>query len=64
MPEKELRDSLGDDYDELKSKLGNLTLFEKPQNIVAGNNYFNEKKSLYKTSKFNLTKSIAIIETV
>jgi len=63
-PEKELRDSFGDDYDEFKSRLGNLTLFEKPQNIVAGNNYFDEKKSLYKTSKFNITKSIAVIETV
>ncbi len=63
-PEKELRDVFGADYDEYKAKLGNLTLFEKPQNIVAGNNYFAEKKPLYKTSKFYLTKSIAVIETV
>jgi uncharacterized protein with ParB-like and HNH nuclease domain len=63
-PKKELRESFGDDYDEFKAKLGNLTLFEKPQNIVAGNNYFVEKKVLYKTSKFYLTKSIAVLETV
>jgi len=63
-PEQELRDAFGSDYDEYKAKLGNLTLLEKPQNSVAGNNYFAEKKKIYKTSKFYLTKSIAEIETV
>lgn len=58
-PEQQLRDSFGEGYDEYKVKLGNLTLFEKPMNIVAGNNFFQEKKELYEQSKFRLTRSIA-----
>jgi len=43
-PEKELRESFGKEYDECKIKLGNLALLEKPMNIVARNDFFNEKK--------------------
>jgi len=45
-------------------QLGNLTLLEKPMNIVAGRNYFDLKKEEYKKSNFRLTKSIATIENV
>jgi hypothetical protein len=50
-PEKELRDSFGEEYDAYKIKLGNLTLFEKPMNIVARNDFFDLKKELYKQNK-------------
>jgi len=63
-PGNNLRSLFGDDYDEYKAKLGNLTLLEKPMNIVASNNYFSEKKEIYKTSKLYLTKSIGVVETV
>lgn len=46
-------------YNNYKIKLGNLTLLEKPHNIVAGRNYFEDKKNIYKQSTFYLTKSIA-----
>jgi uncharacterized protein with ParB-like and HNH nuclease domain len=38
-PGKDLLESFGDGYDECKAKLGNLTLLEKPMNIVASNNF-------------------------
>jgi uncharacterized protein with ParB-like and HNH nuclease domain len=64
-PKDELRRSFGSDiYEEYKIRLGNLTLFEKPKNIVAGNNFFDEKKKLYKTSQFYLTKSIAGLDVI
>jgi hypothetical protein len=46
------------DYDEYKSKLGNLTLLEKPINIVASNDFFSKKCEEYKKSKYYLTSSI------
>ncbi|MFK5925775.1 MAG: DUF262 domain-containing protein [Desulfuromusa sp.] len=46
-------------YDDYKVKLGNLTLLEKPINIVAGRKFFEDKKSEYKKSKNYLTSSIA-----
>lgn len=58
-PEKELKESFGKEYDDYKIKLGNLALLEKPMNIVAGNNFFDEKKKIYKDSKFYLTRSMA-----
>jgi len=63
-PEKELRDSFGEEYDAYKIKLGNLTLFEKPMNIVARNDFFDLKKELYKDSKFYLTRSLSGLITV
>ena len=51
-------------YETCKIRLGNLTLLEKPRNVVASRNYFEEKKEIYKTSQLLLTKSIAIIEDV
>jgi len=47
------------DYNEYKLKLGNLTLLEKPINIVAGRNFFALKKDEYKKTKNYLTSSIA-----
>jgi uncharacterized protein DUF262/uncharacterized protein DUF1524 len=52
------------DYDECKSRLGNLTLLEKPINIVAGRRFFEAKKPEYKKCKFYLTSSIAELITV
>jgi hypothetical protein len=51
-PEAELRESFaggnpGKSYDEYKVRLGNLTLLEKPINIVAGNGFFDKKKAEY-----------------
>ena len=51
-------------YDEYKQKLGNLTLIEKPLNIVAGRNFFEKKKEQYLKSKNYLTSSIAKKEKV
>ena len=47
------------DYHEVKNKLGNLTMLEKPHNIVAGNDFYEKKKELYKLSGNYLTKSLA-----
>jgi uncharacterized protein with ParB-like and HNH nuclease domain len=52
------------DYDDYKTRLGNLTLLEKPINIVAGNDFFREKLAVYKDSKNYLTSSIAELKTV
>lgn len=48
-----------ENYNNYKIKLGNLTLLEKPHNIVAGRDYFDNKKNIYKQSTFYITKSIA-----
>ena len=48
-------------YDDYKSKLGNLTLLEKPINIVAGNDCFTNKLAEYRKCKYYLTSSIAEI---
>ena len=62
-PEPELRADFlrrnpGSDYDACKMKLGNLTLLEKPINIVASNDYFASKKPEYAKCKYYLTSSI------
>lgn len=54
----------GKDYDLYKNRLGNLTLLEKPINIVAGNDFFIQKCDEYKKCKYYLTSSIAQIITV
>jgi len=68
-PENELRKDFSENnedknYDEYKVKLGNLTLLEKPINIVAGRKYFEEKIEEYKKSKNYLTSSLAELNTV
>jgi uncharacterized protein with ParB-like and HNH nuclease domain len=47
------------DYEAYKNKLGNLTLLEKPINIVASNDFFVKKKAEYAKCKHYLTSSIA-----
>jgi len=68
-PKKELKNGFtqkypAEDYDEYKNRLGNLTLLEKPINIVAGNNFFEAKKKEYLKCKYYLTSSIAQITKV
>ena len=65
-PTEELIAPFGDaeNYNNYKIKLGNLTLLEKPHNIVAGRGYFEKKKDIYKQSTFYLTKSIAQKDSV
>lgn len=53
-----------DNYNISKIKLGNLTLLEKPHNIVAGRDFFEKKKNIYRQSSIYLTKSIAEKENV
>jgi len=52
------------DYNEYKLKLGNLTLLEKPINIVAGRNFYTLKLNEYKKTKNYLTSSIAELVVV
>ena len=68
-PEESLRAAFGKanpkaSYDECKIRLGNLTLLEKPINIVAGNNFFADKKVEYRKCKYYLTSSIAELTRV
>jgi len=68
-PESDLRAAFaaansGKDYDGYKIRLGNLTLLEKPINIVASNNFFEKKKPEYAHSGNYLTRSIAGLSTV
>jgi hypothetical protein len=68
-PEAPLRHSFefentGARYDDYKNRLGNLTLLETPHNIVASNNFYEEKKALYKNSGNYLTKSLAGLTVV
>jgi hypothetical protein len=68
-PDEELRGSFtaantGKSYDEYKSRLGNLTMLEKPINVVAGNDFFENKKFEYVKAGNYLTRSIAGLNTV
>lgn len=51
-------------YDDYKARLGNLTLLEKPHNIVASNNFYAEKLKLYHDSQNYLTCSLAGLAAV
>jgi Protein of unknown function (DUF1524)/Protein of unknown function DUF262 len=67
-PESALRSTFGTanpsaNYDEYKN-LGNLTLLEKPINIVASNGFFLAKKDEYWKCKYYLTSSIAELTKV
>lgn len=48
----------GVQYDTYKNRLGNLTLLEKPINIVAGNDFFARKQDEYRKCGNYLTKSL------
>lgn len=51
-------------YDEIKNRLGNLTLLEKPINIVAGNNFYSDKITEYAKSSNYLTRSLSALADV
>lgn len=51
-------------YDDYKNRLGNLTLLEKPINIVAGNDFYANKKTEYLKSNNYLTRSLAELTIV
>lgn len=56
--------NVGAKYDDFKNRLGNLTLLEKPINIVASNNFFADKKAEYRKCKYYLTSSLAELTIV
>lgn len=51
-------------YDDYKNRLGNLTLLEKPINIVAGNDFYTAKKSEYSKSSNYLIRSLVELTSV
>lgn len=62
---KSFEDSAGEGmYEEYKNRLGNLTLLEKPINIIASNDFYVEKVEEYRKSKNYLTSSLAEVTTV
>lgn len=68
-PTAELRakwatDNPGVAYDDYKNRLGNLTLLEKPINIVAGNDFYATKQLEYRKSKNYLTSSLVELANV
>ncbi len=68
-PEDDLRtkwatENPGMVYDDYKNRLGNLTLLEKPINIVAGNDFYNAKQIEYGKSGNYLTRSLVALTEV
>jgi uncharacterized protein with ParB-like and HNH nuclease domain len=63
-PGSQLKADIGEEYDDLKIRLGNLTLLEKPMNIVVSNDFFNAKVIEYAKSPYYITKSISVLDTV
>lgn len=51
-------------YDDYKNRLGNLTLLEKPINIVAGNGFYDAKQVEYTKSGNYLTRSLVALTEV
>jgi len=51
-------------YEDYKNKLGNLTLLEKPINIVAGNDFYAGKQTEYSKSSNYLTRSLVEVKAV
>ena len=51
-------------YDDYKNRLGNLTLLEKPINIVAGNDFYAVKQTEYRKSGNYLTRSLVELTDV
>ena len=68
-PEDDLRskwatENPGMAYDDYKNRLGNLTLLEKPINIVAGNDFYKGKQIEYSKSGNYLTRSLVALTDV
>ena len=68
-PEDDLRakwttENPGMTYDDYKNRLGNLTLLEKPINIVAGNDFYAAKQVEYGKSGNYLTRSLVALTDV
>jgi hypothetical protein len=68
-PEDDLRgkwatENPGLAYDDYKNRLGNLTLLEKPINIVAGNDFYTAKQVEYSKSGNYLTRSLVALTDV
>ena len=68
-PEDDLRskwatENPGMTYDDYKNRLGNLTLLEKPINIVAGNDFYTAKQVEYSKSGNYLTRSLVALTDV
>lgn len=68
-PEDDLRgkwatENPGMVYDDYKNRLGNLTLLEKPINIVAGNDFYKGKQIEYSKSGNYLTRSLVALTDV
>lgn len=68
-PKEELRgkwaaENPGAGYDDYKNRLGNLTLLEKPINIVAGNDFYAAKQAEYRKSGNYLTRSLVELTSV
>ena len=68
-PEDDLRakwatENAGMVYDDYKNRLGNLTLLEKPINIVAGNDFYTGKQVEYGKSGNYLTRSLVALTDV
>ena len=68
-PKDELRgkwaaENPGAGYDDYKNRLGNLTLLEKPINIVAGNDFYAAKRAEYRKSGNYLTRSLVELANV
>ena len=51
-------------YDDYKNRLGNLTLLEKPINIVAGNDFYKAKQTEYSKSGNYLTRILVALTEV
>lgn len=51
-------------YDDYKNRLGNLTLLEKPINIVAGNDFYTAKQVEYSKSGNYMTRSLVLLTNV
>jgi hypothetical protein len=51
-------------YNDYKNRLGNLTLLEKPINIVAGNDFYTAKQDEYRKSGNYLTRSLVELTKV
>ena len=68
-PEDDLRNKWANEnpgmaYDDYKNRLGNLTLLEKPINIVAGNDFYTAKQAEYGKSGNYLTRSLVTLTDV
>lgn len=63
-PEENLRNEIGEEYNDLKIRLGNLTLLEKTMNIVVSNDFFSKKVVEYAKSPFYISKSIAGLDNI